>query len=121
MRFFDYGNQFVRKYDFCYYLIKPDTSIKDPIRIYFKLNKAYDMNVYIWEGQTRDEATKAIVFNNANPNIGQTYSVSGDSGILVVSYPNQNAVDTELSFDFWVTAPEESKPVPVPDTTPPDD
>ena len=70
MRFFNYGNQFVRKYDFCYYLIKSDSSIKDPIRIYFQLNKAYDMNVYIYEGQSRDEATKAIVYNNKNPNIG---------------------------------------------------
>lgn len=62
------------------------------------------MNVFIWEGLDRDSATKSIISGNSQPTLNREYSVSGNSGMLIVVYPNEN-VDTELSFDFWVTVP----------------
>ena len=59
------------------------------------------MNVYIWEGTNRDDATKQIVSGNKQPILGTTYSVSGSSGILIVAYPNEDVEDTELGFEYW--------------------
>ena len=53
------------------------------------------MNVYIWEGTTRDEATLSIVPQNAQPTVGITYQVGADSGFLIVAYPNKG-VPTQL-------------------------
>lgn len=62
------------------------------------------MNVYIYEGTSRDSATKSLVSSNRMPTVGATYSVSASSGIMIIAYPNED-VETDLQFEYWVTAP----------------
>ena len=61
-----------------------------------KITKAKGMNVFIYEGMNRFDATKDIVEGN-RPNIGRTYAVNQKSGILVVAYPNK---DETTEFEF---------------------
>lgn len=76
MRFRE-GSQDVREYDFCHYeIIRNAELTKDKVdklrksatggkvSINFKLTKKTEMNVFIYEGKSRDTATEAIVENN---------------------------------------------------------
>lgn len=46
------------------------------------------MNVYIYQGASRDEATKSIVEGNEMPEVDKVYEIDVSEGILVVAYPN---------------------------------
>jgi len=59
------------------------------------------MNVYIYVGKTREEATKSLVEGNQQPELNKEYMVDIDSGILVIAVPNKDK-DTELAFNYWV-------------------
>lgn len=63
----------------------------------FTLKRNVQMKVYIYEGLSRDSATKAITFANEMPEKDKVYSVKADSGILVVAWPNK---DQETDFQF---------------------
>ena len=79
----------------------------------FRLNSKQEINVYIYEGLERDKATKSLIPNNLMPEVGKIYSVSSNSGILVVAWPNKNK-QTKIEFEYWiskkVTANEVAKP-----------
>ena len=62
------GSSEVRRFDACYYIIKKDESIDNIKNINFKLTKKGaglfgddQMNVYIYEGLSRESATKSLV------------------------------------------------------------
>jgi len=65
------------------------------------------MNVYLYEGKSRFEATEALVTGNSQAVVGETYSVDADKGVLVVAYPNY-MMETVFGFNYWVEA--EAKP-----------
>lgn len=46
------------------------------------------MNVYLYGGKSKFEATESLIYNNEQAAVGQTYSIDVDKGILVVAYPN---------------------------------
>lgn len=62
------------------------------------------MNVYIYGGKSRQSATEVIVGGNLQPSIDSTYKIPASKGLLIVAYPNQDKIDTELSFNYWVEA-----------------
>ena len=62
------------------------------------------MNVYIYGGKSRQSATEMIVGGNLQPSIDSTYKIPASKGLLIVAYPNQDKIDTELSFNYWVEA-----------------
>ena len=62
------------------------------------------MNVYIYGGKSRQSATEVIVGDNLQPSIDSTYKIPASKGLLIVAYPNQDKIDTELSFNYWVEA-----------------
>ena len=57
------------------------------------------MNVYIYEGLDRLSATKKIIADNGQAIVGEKYQVKGDSGILIVAFPNKDK-DTSFSFSY---------------------
>jgi len=59
------------------------------------------MNVYIYGGQSRYDATESIVKDNMQVEVGKNYSFDATKGILVIAYPNQD-VDTDFEFKYWV-------------------
>jgi len=106
------GGPTVRAYDACYYLIKSPADFteedanaikgdKEQARLYFKLVKGSEMNVQIFGGKSRDEATKSIVKNNWQVEVGKEYSIDYTEGILVVAYPNKDQT-TDFEFTYWI-------------------
>ena len=67
------------------------------------------MNVYIYGGKSRFEATESVIYENEQATVGETYSINVDKGFLVVAYPNMYK-DTEFGFNYWLEA--ELKPEP---------
>jgi len=94
------------EYDACYYEISLDESVLDEYnakKIHVKISEKSEMNVYLYGGKSRFEATESIIDGNNQANVGQTYSIGVDKGILIVAYPNEN-VDTEFGFEYWLEA-----------------
>ena len=60
------------------------------------------MNVYIYEGLSRNEAKRPVVYGNAQPNVGSVYKVPYQEGMMIVAYPDKNK-ETQFEFDFWAT------------------
>lgn len=56
------------------------------------------MNVYIYGGTSRENATNTIISGNQQPKVGQVYQVeiSREVGIMVVAYPIKNSKNTKL-------------------------
>ena len=101
------GSSSVRRADHCYYLIKltSDTAEQQKLTsnqyIEFQVNKKTNMNVYVYEGIDRETATKSVVDGNAQALAGTTYRVKQDSGLLIISYPDQDK-DAEIDFQYWI-------------------
>lgn len=104
-----------REYDACYYEILPDKSLSNEYSlkyIDFKLTESKDMNVYIYGGTSRENATKSLVSGNQQPAVGQVYQVeiSREVGILVVAYPTKHSSNTKLSFEYYLEATKKENP-----------
>ena len=61
-----------RSYDACYYEISSIpkqelkfTDTKNGLRVYFRLNKQSGMNVYVYGGSNRENATEWIMFGDS--------------------------------------------------------
>lgn len=101
----------VRKYESCYYEVGsiPLTEEQEEqllegneeIRIKLKVNIAKEMNVYLYGGNNRLNATISMVENNDQVIPGKTYSIDYKKGMLLVAYPNTN-VTTDFSFSYWL-------------------
>jgi len=108
-----------RSYDSCYYEVGADVSdemmqslveqqtTKMEIQVTFTKNT--EMNVYIYGGQSRNQATESITENNEPIELGKTYSIDYQKGFLVVAYPNYGK-PTEFEFTYKLEA---TKPDPV--------
>ena len=74
-------------------------------KLYLRLTKkSGGMNVYVWEGLSRDEARQPVVEGNRQPVVAERYWVPVSSGFLVVAFPDED-VETELEFEVWVEEP----------------
>lgn len=63
------------------------------------------MNVYLYGGPNRNEATKSVTQNNEPVELGKTYSIDYQVGFLVVAYPNYGKA-TNLEFTYKLEADE---------------
>lgn len=61
------------------------------------------MNVYLYGGKSRFEATESMIAGNNQATIGQTYSIGVESGIMIVAYPNEDQ-ETDFGFEYWLEA-----------------
>jgi hypothetical protein len=59
------------------------------------------MNVFIYGGKNREEATQGITDENIQVETGKNYSIDATKGFVIVAFPN-NEVDTDFEFDYWV-------------------
>ena len=66
------NNTMRRKYDSCYYEISsvPASSmnfenLKDGLRVYVRVNAATNMNVYVYGGANRENATRWVMMGDA--------------------------------------------------------
>lgn len=56
-----------REYDACYYEVTLDESVLDkynPKKIHLQVSRKLDMNVYIYAGKSRLEATESVIVGN---------------------------------------------------------
>lgn len=68
----------------------------------FKLTKKTEMNVYVYEGKSREGAKGSLVEENKQVEVGESYEVAAESGILIVAFPNNGKTNTEFGFEYWV-------------------
>ena len=61
------------------------------------------MNVYLYGGPSRTQATKSVIEGNLPVELGKTYHVDYDLGFLVVAYPNEGKA-TEFEFTYRLAA-----------------
>lgn len=96
-----------RKYDSCYYEIGADAEddkIKamieehqNQLQIEVTVTKATEMNVFLYGGPNRFEATQSVVQDNLRVQVGKTYYIDYTVGFLLLAYPN---LDKETEFEF---------------------
>ena len=72
IRYENNGSKGNRSYDACYYEISSVpkqelkfTDLKDGLRVYVRLNKQSGMNVFVYGGSNRENATEWIMFGDA--------------------------------------------------------
>lgn len=115
------ADDLTREYDSCYYEITADVSVLDqyvPKKIHMQISSKVNINVFIYSGRDRFEATESVILGNEQGSIGQTYSVTADKGFLVVAYPNDNS-PSEFGFNYWLEAELiQEEPVTDENTTP---
>ena len=74
------GDEATGQYDACFYEIQVDEVLTDDqikqmrgnydeLRIYFNLTRSENMNIYLYGGQSRDEAKESIVAGNVPPQV----------------------------------------------------
>ena len=100
------GSPTYRKYDTCYYDILASDEVKSikstlGLRIYLKVIKSRNINVYIYGGRNRFHAAIPITRDNELAKVGANYTTGLDTGYLVVAYPEEG-VETELEIEYWV-------------------
>jgi hypothetical protein len=59
-----------------------------PKKLHLQISNKLEMNVYIYGGTSRLEATESVIAENAQAEVGTTYSINPSKGFLVVAYPN---------------------------------
>lgn len=113
------GRPNVRAYDSCFYEVgsavqqltaeeRESMKLKenDMRQINVIFSKLNEMNVYIYGGKSRYDATMSLTEQNLPVVIGKNYTVPVEVGMLIVAYPNENVDDTTFEFSYSVvTAP----------------
>jgi hypothetical protein len=59
------------------------------------------MNVYLYGGSSRLDATNKIVNENQQPEKDTNYTIAYKSGMLLIAYPNENE-NSEFIFEYWI-------------------
>ena len=61
-----------------------------------------NMNVYIYGGKNRDEASISIIPNNQMPIQDEEYLIDATdgNGIMIVAFPKYDS-QTEFAFTYW--------------------
>lgn len=105
-----------REYDSCYYEVVLDQSVietHNPKQIKVQITKKTNMNVFIYGGTSRKEATQSVIAGNQQASEGSTYTIGADKGFLIVAYPNEvvsvQSGQTDFGFNYWLDAVEKSE------------
>jgi len=61
------------------------------------------MNVYIYGGTDRNNASESIISGNGKASVGETYTIDYQTGILVIAFPNEG-IETEFKFTYRLVA-----------------
>ena len=59
------------------------------------------MNVYLYGGNSRFNATKEIVDGNEQPLVDTNYTITYSTGMFLIAYPNENK-NSNFEFEYWV-------------------
>ena len=60
------------------------------------------MDVYLYGGRSRDNATVSVTPQNKQPEVFVQYSVPKDTGMIIVAYPSEQDVAGTFEFKYWV-------------------
>jgi len=102
---YNHGRPNVRQYDSCFYQIEASDPLNTEIQL--TVTKAKEMNVYLYGGLSRSNATLPIVEGNMQVELEKTYSTNSTNGLLLIAYPNYD-VATEFEFNYQLV----KKPLP---------
>ena len=110
---YQHGRPNVRQYDSCFYEVGAADIVNDTqidYNIQLSVIRANGMNVYLYGGNNRFNASIPLVKGNEQVKVGETYTIDSAVGMLLVAYPNQD-VDTEFEFVYTLVP----KIIPVPE------
>ena len=71
------------------------------------------MNVYLYGGKNRAEATISVVEGNAKLELGKSYYTTVDNGGLLTALPSLDKPTTEFEFEYSVTDTPSMSSVPM--------
>lgn len=71
------------------------------MHLYVKFTKKTNMNVYLYSGNSRRNATESIVKGNDKVQLNVNYTIEVEKGFLLIAYPKEN-VHTDFEFEYWV-------------------
>jgi len=74
--------------------------------------KAKEMNVYLYGGNSRFNATIPLVKGNEAVETGKTYTIDAAQGMLLIAYPNQD-VDTDFEFVYQLVPKVDKIQIPI--------
>ncbi len=61
------------------------------------------MNIYIYIGNQRRNATESIIDENNRVELNFNYTIDYEKGMLIVAYPKED-LDTDFEFEYWVAS-----------------
>lgn len=64
------------------------------------VTKATKMNVFLYGGNSRFNATESVVPGNGQVELNKPYFVDYQKGMLLVAYPTTQGEDTEFEFKY---------------------
>lgn len=118
---YQHGRPNVRQYDSCFYEIGAAPVVDDTknqtqeYTIQLSVIRATEMNVFLYGGNSRFNATIPMIEGNEPVKVGETYTIDSTLGMLLVAYPNAG-IDTE--FEFVYTLVPKVIPQPISEVSP---
>lgn len=107
---YKHGRPTERQYDSCYYEIGAVELSEDEVNnikkgvlgvgIQLTVTKASKMNVFLYGGNSRHNATESVVPGNGQVELNKPYFVDYQKGMLLVAYPSEENLDTEFEFKY---------------------
>ena len=110
-----------REYDACYYEIVMSEAITEAtisnmtananggqLRLYLELISAKNISVYVYIGRSRNSAYDNGTDENEKAKEGKIFSIGIEKGFMVVAVPEMYKYETELHFNYWVEAEDQT-------------
>ena len=60
------------------------------------------MNIFLYGGTSRFNATEQVVSSNEAAEINTNYTISFTSGMLLVAFPNEDQDGAHFEFEYWL-------------------
>jgi len=98
-------------YDACYYELGSfskehlDKIRKrgEEIHLYVRFTKKTNMNIYLYIGNSRKNATGSMIEGNDKVALNKNYTIAVEKGFLIVAYPKED-LDADFEFEYWVAS-----------------
>ena len=110
MKYIDSEDIKQSRYDACYYEIRSISFDKlndiierkngEDIHLYVKFTKKTNMNIFIYVGNSRFNATQSMINGNDKVILNKNYTIDVEQGILIVAYPKED-LDADFEFEYW--------------------
>ena len=71
------------------------------IKIQVGITNSTEMNIYIYGGSSRWQATENVIPSNSWAEVGGKYKIEYEIGMLLIAYPNAE-LETKFGFEYHI-------------------